>query len=619
MEYGYCGKYLRVNLSTGEIKEEYFSKEVLRKYIGGSGLGAKIICEETDETTDPLGPDNVLTFFTGPLVGTAAPNFGRYQASAKSPLTNSFGEGNSGGTWGTIIKHAGVDGIIFNGASLKPVYLFIEDGIASLKNAENLWGMDTFETDARLKETHGKKTASLIIGPAGENLVRMACIINDGTDARAIGRCGLGAVMGSKKLKAVSVVGTGRPNVADQDKLKDSVSKWAKVINTNMEVMGKYGTSCGLEGSENIGDLPVKNWKDGNFDISDLTGQVQAEKILTKRYFCGQCVIGCGRTVQIKEGKYAGIEQGGPEFETIGMLGSNCLIKDMNAVQKLNELCNRYGVDTISGGAALSFAMEAYETGVITKEMTNGDEILWGDVDACIKLLKKITYREDIGNILAEGTRKAGKILGGIAPEMSVDVKGLELPAHDPRASYATGLQYATSTRGACHLNSLTSDLSLGGGTCGFGFMEPQEYNRFELGDKEIQLVNIHQNVMAMLDSLTCCKFLMFGLGADFLSTILDWINFTTGWDMTQKEFLESGERIFNLKRQYQVKCGITRKDDILPTRMTKRRLTGGSPDNIPDVNIVIDRYYEVRGWDIYGRPTQQLLERLGLDWFKIS
>ncbi|MGI5927673.1 MAG: aldehyde ferredoxin oxidoreductase N-terminal domain-containing protein, partial [Thermacetogeniaceae bacterium] len=292
MNNGYCGKYLRVNLSLGEIKEEHFSEKVLRNYIGGSGLGAKIICEETDENTDPLGPDNVLTFFTGPLVGTAAPNFGRYQATAKSPLTDSFGEGNSGGSWGTILKHAGLDGIIFNGASSKPVYLYIEDGVAELKDASELWGLDTFETDTKLKSIHGNKAVSLTIGPAGENLVKIACIINDGTDARTIGRCGLGAVMGSKKLKAVTVVGTGRPNVANQEKLKASVLQWAKTIHSNMEGMNKYGTSGGVEGAEKIGDLPIKNWMEGSFDVSDLTGQVQAEKILTKKYYCRQCVIG---------------------------------------------------------------------------------------------------------------------------------------------------------------------------------------------------------------------------------------------------------------------------------------------------------------------------------------
>lgn len=614
MNNGYCGKYLRVNLSTGEIKEEVYSEEILRKFIGGSGLGAKVVCEETDENTDPLGPENVLTFFAGPLVGTIAPNFGRYQASAKSPLTGLFGEGNSGGTWGTKLKRAGIDGIIFNGASTEPVYLYIKDGIASLKSASELWGLDTFETDAKLKEIYGKGFVSATIGPAGENQVKTASIMCDGTDARAIGRCGLGAVMGSKKLKAIVVIGTGHPNVAEPEKLRVSTSKWSKIIHNNMEGMNKYGTSGGVEGVEKIGDLPIKNWMEGNFDVSDLTGQAQANKILVKPYYCAQCVIGCGRTVQVTEGKYTGIEQGGLEYETIGLLGSNCMIKDMDAVQKLNELCNRYGMDTMSVGAAVSFAMEAYEAGIITKEMTKGDEIHWGDVDACIKLLRKIAYREDIGNILAEGTREAGKILGGIASEMSVDVKGLELPAHDPRASYATGLQYATSTRGACHLNSLTSDLSLGGGTPGFGFMEPQEYNRFELGEKEIQLVCTHQNVMAMLDSLTCCKFLMFGLGTDFLGTVLEWIKYTTGWDMNREEFLKSGERIFNLKRMYQVKCGVTRKDDVLPTRMTKRRMTGGSPNNIPDVSTVIDRYYEVRNWDTYGRPTQQLIKELGLN-----
>ncbi|MGI5849284.1 MAG: aldehyde ferredoxin oxidoreductase family protein [Christensenellales bacterium] len=612
---GYCGRVLRINLSDGSMKNEFYDEDVLRKYIGGSGLACKIVCEETDEKTDPLGPNNVLVIMTGPLVGCGLPNTGRHQAAAKSPLTGMLGEGSSGGTWGTKLKHAGFDGVILNGVSEKPVYLHIEDGKAELRNAKELWGLDTFDTDDKLKEMHGAKTVSLSIGPAGENLVKTACLMNDGPEARTVGRTGLGAVMGSKKLKAISVIGTGRPTLADPEAAKEAMRRWGKVIHQNMEGMTKFGTPGGVEGVESIGDLPIKNWMGGSFDIKKITGQHMAATILKKSYYCASCTIGCGRHVEIPEGKFACRPQGGPEYETIGMLGSNCMLTTIEEIQKANEVCNRYGIDTISGGAALSFAMEAYETGIITKEMMDGDEIRWGNIDDMVKLLCKIAYRDGIGDLLAEGTKRAGQMLGGIAAEMSVDVKGLELPAHDPRAGDATGLQYATSTRGACHLNSLTSDLTLGGGTSGFGFMEAESYDRFEAGEKEIRLVYIHQHVMAMLDSLTTCKFLMFGLGENFMDRVLEWIKYAIGWDMTKEEFLKTGERIFNMKRQYQIKCGVTKKDDALPTRMSKRRMTGGSATNVPDVAGMIDRYYEMRRWDIYGRPTKELVSELDLAW----
>ena len=383
-----------------------------------------------------------------------------------------------------------------------------------------------------------------------------------------------------------------------------------------MELQRSYGTSAGVATLEAVGDVPVKNWTQGNFDVSKMTGQYQAETILTKSYFCGSCATGCGRTVHVKEGKYAGIETGGLEFETIGMLGTNCLINDISGCQKGNELCNRYGLDTISAGAAVSFAMEAYELGIITKDMMDGDEARWGNVDDMLILLRKIAFREGkIGKILAEGTKKAGKILGGLAEELSVDVKGLEQPGHDPRAADAAGLQYATSTRGACHLNSLASDFVIPGNTRGLGFLPDLKFDRFGANRECVEFTYLNQHVMAMMDSITGCKFLLFGLGDDFMNCMIDFIKSVTGWDMTKEEFLETGERIFNLKRMYQVKCGVSRKDDVLPPRMSQRRMTGGSADNIPNVAGMLDMYYERRDWDYYGIPSPALLKRLDLTW----
>jgi len=613
MAYGYTGKILRVDLSSGSMKDEVIPEETLRKYLGGSGLGAKILYDETDSNTDPLGPDNLLIFMTGPLVGTNVPNFGRHQAITRSPLTGSFGEGNSGGSWGYKLKRAGYDGIVVKGKAEKPVYINIEEGKAEILDASHLWGKDTYEVDDILKEAHGKKTVTASIGPAGEKLVRIAAIMNDGYEGRTTARCGLGAVMGSKNLKAISLNGNLAPQVAEPDALKQSVKEWAPKINDNTKsYLKNFGTACGMETVEASGDLPVKNWTAGNFDVEPITGQTLAKTILVKPYNCAQCAIGCGRTIEIKEGKYKCVKGGGPEYETLGMLGANCMINDLAAISYGNELCNRYGLDTISTGSVVSFVMEAYENNVITKEMLGGIEAKWGDADALIGIIKMVAFREGIGDILAEGTKRAAEKIGGLAPEFAVHVRGLEFPAHDPRAADSTGLQYATSTRGACHLNSFTHDFEVGGNYPGFGFYKSMDMDRFSTEGKP-EYIKVSQDFQALCDSLTCCKFIIFGMEGETFSTFVKWINMVTGWDMTHEELLACGERIFNLKRMYQVRDGQSRKDDILPPKMRKRRGTGGAAANIADIDGMMDEYYEVRGWDEYGIPKKELIDKLGI------
>ncbi len=612
MATGYMSKVLRVDLTAGTFSIQTFGDEVLRKYIGGSGLGTKILYDETDQYTDPLGPENRLIFMTGPIVGTRALNSGRYHVVTKSPLTGIFGESSSGGTFGPELKFAGFDGIVFMGISPAPVYLWIENGKPELKDASHLWGSDTYEVDEKLKSELGKDIVTCSIGPAGERLVRIASIMNDGTDARAAGRCGVGAVMGSKKLKAIAVRGSQKPPTADEQALINSVKKWGPVI-VKSTGWAKIGTSNGIEGAEAIGNLPVKNWSQGNFPgVKTINGYYMADTILTKRYYCEKCVMGCGRTVEVKQGKYKSTEGGGPEYETIGHMGSNCLIDNIDAIALANELCNRYGIDTISTGAAVAFAMEAYERGLITKEMAGGLEIKWGDPDVLIALVKKIASREDIGYLLGEGTRAAAKTLGGVAEEFAVHVKGLEFPAHDPRNAVGTGLQFATSARGACHLSSFTHDFEIGCTFPELGY--DKSPNRWEINGKG-EFIAKFQNVMGMFDSLTHCKFLVYGLGDSIIKTMLDWVNAVTGWDMTFDEFMLTGERIFNLKRLYNVKHGISRKDDTLPPRiLTHKRGTGGAAENLPFLGAMLSDYYQYRGWDEFGIPTKATLERLGLD-----
>lgn len=614
---GYCGKTLRINLTTGDITHQTFDDDTLRKYIGGSGLGAMIVAKETDETTDPLGPENVLCVMSGPFAGTRAPNGGRYQVVTKSPLNGLLGEGNSGGSFSTKLKQSGFDGIILNGASDKPVRIVINDGEVSIEDAQDLWGKDTFEVDEKMVEQYGKKQGTLCIGVAGENLVKMAAIMNDGKDARAAARTGMGAVLGSKKVKAITVLGSGKPEVADPEALKATIKKWSKELSERSPGMRKYGTGEAVEFIEAAGDLPVKNWSDGQLSTcGQISGITMTESgLLKKSYFCSQCTIGCGRIVEIKEGPYACEEQGGPEYETIGILGSNLMVDDLEIIQMGNSLCNRLGMDTISAGGAVAFAMEAYETGVFSKKDLGGHEARWGNAEDIKFLLNAIANREGVGDLLAEGTKAAGKKLGGIASEFAVEVKGLEFPAHDPRAGSTMALAYATSTRGACHLNANTHPTALTGGTSGHGFYKETEYDRFDSGDATVELTRVYQDANAMMDSMTICKFAMETLGGDFMEAYLKLFKDICGWEMSKEEFLESGERIVNLKRAYQVRCGVSRKDDRLPSRMTKRRVNGGAGDHVPKVEPMLDLYYENRGWDMYGRPTDETLKRLDLSW----
>jgi aldehyde:ferredoxin oxidoreductase len=611
MANGYMGKVLRVNLTTGETSLQVFDDAVLRKYIGGSGLGAKILFDETGPETDPLGPENRLIFMTGPVVGTKAFNSGRYHVVTKSPQTGIFGEANSGGTFGPALKEAGFDGLVFTGKSPRPVFLWLDDGKVEIRDAGHLWGKDTFEVDESLKNELGQDIVTCSIGPAGERLVRFAAIMNDGVHSRTAGRCGVGAVMGSKMLKAIAARGKQQVVVADPAALVASTKKWGKLI-VERTGWAKIGTANGIEGSENIGNLPIKNWRQGNFaGVKTINGYHMADTILTRRYYCDKCIMGCGRTVHVKEGKYATVEGGGPEYETLGIMGSNCLVDNLEAIAKANELCNRYGMDTISAGAAVAFAMEAFERGIITKQMTAGLEIAWGDPDVLIELIHRIAQRKDIGNLLAEGTARAAKELGGVASEFVVHVHGLDFPAHDPRNATGTGLQFATSARGACHLSSFTHDFEIGCTFPELGYDKSPE--RWDVKGKG-EFISKFQNVMGMFDSLVLCKFLVYGLGDSIIKTLVEWVNSVTGWDMTFDEFITTGERIFNIKRLYNGRHGMSRKDDILPPRiMSHMRGSGGAAANLPHLGLMLSEYYQYRGWDEFGLPTKETIERLGL------
>lgn len=609
---GYTGKILRLDLTHSKVYMEDLNEEWAQQFIGGSGLGAKFLYEMTDERTDPLGPENPLIFMTGPFTGTSVPLSGRHAVVTRSALTGIFGESDVGGTWGANLKRAGFDGIIVTGKSNKPVYFWVHDGKLEIRNASHLWGKDTYEIDPILKgETHEKAVVGTI-GQAGENQVPMASIMTDGKDARAAGRCGMGAVMGSKNLKAIVVYGTGTVPVFDPEGIARLPKEYASQINKNAENFRKYGTAGGLSTFEAMGTLPLQNWKfTGRWEASaeKINGFTIAETVLTGRYFCDACVLGCGRRVKVEKGPYAGMDGAGPEYETLALLGSNCLIDSLEALCYANELCNRYGLDTISLGGAVGFGMEAYEKGLIDQKDTGGVELRWGNVEALIEMIKMIAQKKGFGEVLGKGVKKASEVIGKNTVEFAMHIKGLELPAHDPRSYNAGAVGFATSSRGACHLAGFTHAFERMMKCPEIGIPEPLD--RFQVEGKGI-LAAKTQNLMGMMDSLKLCKFILFG--GITLTCIVDWYRDVTGREMTVEDFMKAGERIFNLKRLYNVRLGISRKDDTLPFRsLTFKRIGKGLTPNLPPLGQMLSEYYDYRGWSEDGIPTPEKLKELGL------
>ena len=416
--------------------------------------------------------------------------------------------------------------------------------------------------------------------------------------------------MGSKNLKAIVVQGELKTPIARESDLKAYLKELRPKMRADSTAFREFGTAGGLLDSAEVGDLPIRNWYQGEWKGSPkISGQTMAKTILTRRFACGRCFIACGRVVQVRQGPFKQKEEiGGPEYETLAMLGSNCLVDDLSAIARANELCNRYGLDTISTGAVIAFAMEAYERGLVTKKDTDGLELVWGSSDAVIQLICQIAERRGLGNILADGVLQAAKSLSGEAQEFAIHVKGLEVPAHDPRAQMGLALEYATANRGACHLQAFSFPFEDGDTMPDLGY--PESLDRFATEGKA-ELVAKMQNFMSLLDSLKSCKFTMFcGFGP---KRQLECLRYITGWDMDLPEFLKTGERIFNLKRAYNVRCGISRKDDVLPPRiLTHRR--GGGTEELPFLNEMLNRYYEYRGWDEFGRPRKEKLRELDLE-----
>jgi aldehyde:ferredoxin oxidoreductase len=608
LTYGYAGRILWVDLTSKKAVARDLDYSLARNYIGGTGVATKILYDYTGPHTDPLGPENHLIFMTGPFTGTKVPLSGRHHVVARSPLTNIYGESDVGGVWGAGLKRAGYDGLVVYGSSDKPIYLWVNESAVGFRDASGLWGLDTYDTyDAIRGETDGKASVCCI-GQAGEKLARISSIMSEGRDGRAAGRCGLGAVMGSKRLKAIAVKGDREISVADPDELEQSIKEFGAVLVKRGARFRDYGTSGGVPEIHHIGDLPVKNWMLGSFEgAEEISGQRMAETVLSGKYYCYSCILGCGRKVRVEDGRYSPVEGAGPEYETVAMLGANVLVDNLKAICKANELCNRYGLDTISTGAVIAFAIEARERGLISG--AEAEKLRWGDPDSIIEMIHKIGGREGLGWILGEGVKRAAESIGGLALEFALHVKGLELPAHDPRAHNSVGLGYATASRGACHNQACSHIYERVCILPELGYPEVQD--RFGVKGKGVFVAKL-QDYMALFDSLKLCKFLVIGNVQP--SHIRRWLKCVTGWDMEVDGLMKIGERISNLKRLYNVKLGLSRIRDTLPPRILTLRKGGGAGQNLPPLNEMLAEYYEYRGWDEFGIPTYNRLKMLGLE-----
>jgi len=609
---GFWGRLLEVDLRSGQIGERDVPERDYRDYLGGSGLAAKILYEELDPEVDPLEPENALIFMAGLLTGTVVPCACRIVVCARSPLSGIWNESTAGGYWGAHLRFSGYDGIIVRNRSEKPVYLWISDQGVELRDATSIWGKDAFETDELLRQETNARAKVAAIGPAGEKMVRFASVTYEGTMARASGRGGIGAIMGSKNLKAIVTHGKKRIDLRDKDGLHRLLKEDVPFLKKGAAGLTAYGTPGGVEAVEATGDLPIKNWQLGSYKegAHRIAGQTNLPTHLEAHHSCHACPIRCSKTIKITHGAYACTAEHQPEYETIAGFGANCLNDNWEVIAAANDKCSRYGLDTISTSAAVAFAMEAYENGVITKEDTDGLEIAWGSADTILKLVDLIAQREGVGDVLAEGTRRAADKLGGLAPEFVMDAKGMDIAFHDPRAFTSMAVNYATANRGGCHLEGLTYFIGRGIPLPDMGYTDPPDP---AVPEGKAKLCYDLQNYMSIFNPLGLCKFLFIGRVGPKM--IAQWVGKVTGWEMDQERLIGLGEKIFNLKRMYNVRLGISRKDDTLPPRMVAEpKPDGKAAGVVPHLGLMLSEYYQLRGWSKEGIPTPETLKEQGLE-----
>jgi aldehyde:ferredoxin oxidoreductase len=617
---GYAGQHLHVNMTKGTCKPVPIDKEFALMYLGGQGFASRIMYDRVGPKTEPLSPDNILIWATGPFTGTLWPQAARYVVAAKSPLTGIFGEAHSAGHWGPELKFAGFDTIIVTGRSENPLYLFIDNGDARLLDARDLWGRNTRETEEMIKEVHSDRNLRVsCIGQAGENLVRFAAIINDYD--RAAARSGIGAVAGSKQLKAVAVRGSQDIPIAKPDRYLDVIEELQQKMLASPFTASRamYGTTNLVELMQEIGRLPSYNMRSGVFSqYQKISGAAIKKDYLVKPRADYACLQRCGRYTRVKTGPYAYCG-GGPEYETQSSMGSRCGNENLESILYAHHLSNLYGLDTISTGATISWAMEAWDEGLITAQDTGGIDLSWGNHESIIKLIHMIAKREGFGDILAEGSYRAAQRIGRGTENFVMHCKKQEIAGQEPRAQKSMGLATATAARGADHLYAFPV-LDEVGFDEEIGIRYGEQYLP-EIGDRldpkyKGIMVKENEDFCAVVESLGVCKYGTLIPPVLFYGDVVKAFDVTVGIQITEKQLRVIGERIVNLNRCFNVREGIRRKDDSLPRRLTQIPAPEGpSKGQVVELDQMLDEYYEVRGWHLEdGLPTKRVLHRLGLD-----
>lgn len=619
MPYGYTGKILRVDLTNRKSEIETHDDAFYRTYLGGRGMVAYYLMKELPRGIDAFDPRNLLIFAAGPLTGAAVSGQGRNGAGAKSPLTDAFGNAEGGGYWGAELKRAGFDGIIVNGRTDKPTYLWIHDGACEFRDASHLWGKTTGETEDLLRaELNDRAIRTALIGPAGENLVRYAAIVND--RSHFVGRSGLGAVMGSKNLKGIVVrAPQGKPNFAIANPAGvASLAKWMGANLDKVAGLHEHGTARIVRSLNKSGGLPTYNFTQGHFDGSEkITGQTMSATISIKQETCFACAVRCKRVVEVKESEHGSVDPlyGGPEYESLAALGSMEGVDDLIALAKANELCGAYGLETISIGNVIAFGMECFERGLISKKDTDGVELKYGNARAMLQIVEAITQRKGFGNVLAEGVARAAKQIGKGAEEFAMHTHGQEIPMHEPRLKAALGVGYAVSPTGADHNHNI-HDTMFTKDASGLTDLDPAitaPLPASDLSADKVQMLVAETNWMHFWDSAVMCMFLPYSA-----LQLVDLMNAVTGWDGDVKEYLRIGERAATLARMYNLREGWTAAGDTLPKRFFKAFASGplaGQEYPAERFAAATREYYRLMGWDTNGVPTQEKLKELGIGW----
>ena len=614
MKNAFTGKILRVNLSKEKTSIETIDEIFYRRYFGGRGLISYILLNEIAPKIDPLGPENKLIFACGPITGAPVSGSGRNSIGTKSPLTGAYGEAEAGGYWGAELKRAGFDAIIVEGKASNPVYLQIQDNNVEILEASHLWGLEIKKSQETIRKDLGNITVKVAqIGPGGENLVRYASVVNDMN--HVAGRCGMGAVMGSKNLKAVAVKGNTKVPVKKPKRLKKLAQWMVQNVDNVAHTLHTYGTGAEMDAGEEIGNLPINNFRDGKFlEVDSISAETLKNTVSAGMGTCFACAVACKKEVRITKPWTVDPEYGGPEYETLASLGSNCGVSDLKAVCKANELCQKYGIDTISTGVTISFAMECFENGLLNKKDTGDIDLNFGNAESMLKMIELIGKKQGLGKLLAEGTKRASEDIGNEAKKFAVHIKGQEVPMHDPRLKRGEALGYAISPTGADHVHNIHDTFlypKLPNSYNSLGILEAVPVEDF--GPKKVRLYKIVGEWRTLNNFLVMCLFTPWSVIQK-----VEIVRCVTGWNTTTFELMNVVERGNTLARIFNIREGFTEKDDWLPPRFFQPKTSGAlsqtsvNPKDLQKAKLL---YYDMMGWTEQGIPKQSSLDQLDIGW----